>query len=151
MNDRFGIEALKAGSAEEVVREADLLVTATPSRVPIVRKEWLKPGLHITALGSDGPDKQELEVEVLVRADVLVVDSRAQCARIGELHHALDDGAVASPEDAIELGDICAGLATGRTSEDQLTVCDLTGVGVQDVAAANVVMERAGGGDAIEL
>jgi ornithine cyclodeaminase len=140
-----------ADTVEEAVDGADVIITCTASREPLLSAGWLRSGVHVTALGSDGPDKRELEAEVLHRADVLVVDSRAQCARIGELHHALDDGAVASPEDAVELGEICAGLAPGRTSDDQLTVCDLTGVGVQDVAAANVVMERARGGDAIEL
>lgn len=144
---RYGV----AETVEEAVDGADVIITCTASREPLLSAGWLRSGVHVTALGSDGPDKRELEAEVLHRADVLVVDSRAQCARIGELHHALDDGAVASPEDAVELGEICAGLAPGRTSDDQLTVCDLTGVGVQDVAAANVVMERARGGDAIEL
>jgi ornithine cyclodeaminase len=98
----------------------------------------------VTAIGSDGPDKQELEVAVLAGADLVVVDSREQCAKIGELHHALDAETVHSPDDVVELGEVTAGLRPGRTSEGQLTVCDLTGVGVQDVAAANVVMSRAG-------
>ncbi len=74
-----------------------------------------------------------------------MVDGRAQCARIGELHHALDRRAIASAEVAAELGEVAAGLKPGRTSEDQLTVCDLTGLGVQDVAAAALALSRAGG------
>jgi ornithine cyclodeaminase len=97
----------------------------------------------VTAVGSDGPDKRELDVAVLGRADVLVVDSRDQCARFGELHHALDAGAVVSADDAVELGDVVAGRRPGRTSAEQITVCDLTGVGVQDVAAAALALERA--------
>jgi ornithine cyclodeaminase len=140
-----------AETVEEAVEAADVVITCTASREPLLSAGWVSPGTHVTALGSDGPDKRELDVDVLSRADLLVVDSRAQCARIGELHHALAEGAVASADDAVELGAICAGLSPGRTSQEQLTVCDLTGVGVQDVAAANVVMERAGGGDVIEL
>jgi ornithine cyclodeaminase len=83
-------------------------------------------------------------VEILAEADVLVVDSRAQAAEIGELHHALDAGAIASADGVAELGEVAAGRRAGRTSEDQLTVCDLTGVGVQDVVAAALVLERAG-------
>ena len=132
------------GSVREAVEGADVVITCTASREPLVRAEWLGTGVHVTAVGSDGPDKQELHVGVLARAEVLVVDSRTQCAQIGELHHALGAGAVASPDDASELGEVCAGLRSGRASPDQVTVCDLTGVGVQDVAAANVVMERAG-------
>ena len=105
--------------------------------------EWLKLGAHVTALGSDGADKQELDPRVLARAELLVVDSREQCARIGELHHGLAAGLI-DKRKAVELGDICAGAHAGRTSPDQLTVCDLTGVGFQDVAAANVVMANTG-------
>jgi ornithine cyclodeaminase len=137
-----------APSVERAVEGADMVITCTASREPLVRAEWLSPGAHVTALGSDGPDKQELDMEVLGRADVLVVDGRAQCARIGELHHALEAGAIASADDAAELGEVAAGAKPGRTSDDQLTVCDLTGLGVQDVAAAALALARAG--DAIE-
>ncbi len=145
---RFGV----AASVQEAVEGADVVITCTASEEPLVRAEWLKPGAHVTALGSDGPAKQELDVAILGGADLLVVDSRDQCAAIGELHHALDAEVVLTPDDATELGEICAGLRPGRTGAHQLTVCDLTGVGVQDVAAANVVMERAeGAGEVIRV
>ena len=134
-----------APSVELAVEGADVVITCTASREPLVRAEWLSPGAHVTAVGSDGPDKQELDTEVLARADVLVVDGRAQCARIGELHHALGAGAVASADDAAELGEVAAGLRPGRTSDHQLTVCDLTGLGVQDVAAAALALAQATG------
>ncbi len=134
-----------ASSVHEAVEGADVVITCTASREPLVRAEWLSPGAHVTAVGSDGPDKQELDGGVLGRADILVVDGRAQCARIGELHHALDAGAIASADDAAELGEVAARRKPGRTSEDQLTVCDLTGLGVQDVAAAALALARAGG------
>jgi ornithine cyclodeaminase len=108
-----------------------------------LRGEWLGSGTHVTAVGADDGDKRELDPSLLARADRLVVDSRAQCASIGELHHALAAGLV-DERKAVELGEVVSGIEPGRTSPDQLTVCDLTGVGVQDVAAANVVMERAG-------
>lgn len=140
-----------AAGVREAVAGADVVITCTASTEPLVTPEWLAPGAHVTALGSDGPDKQELDPQVLARADLLVVDSRAQCAQIGELHHALDAELVLSPDDATELGEICAGRRPGRTSEEQLTVCDLTGVGVQDVAAAALVLERASGAERIPL
>jgi ornithine cyclodeaminase len=138
-----GCTYLVAPSAREAVLGADVVVTCTASREPLVRAEWLEPGAHVTALGSDEPGKQELAPEVLARADVLAVDSRAQCARLGELHHALVTGLVDEAKVA-ELGEIVAGKRPGRGSASQLTVCDLTGVGVQDVAAASLVVERAG-------
>jgi ornithine cyclodeaminase/alanine dehydrogenase-like protein (mu-crystallin family) len=136
-----------APDVEEAVRDADVIITCTASREPLVRSAWIGAGAHVTAVGSDGPGKQELDPELLRRADMLVADSVDQCARLGELQHAKDQS-----ERALELGLICAGRAQGRTAEEQLTVCDLTGLGVQDVAAANEVMARAGGrGDEVEL
>lgn len=136
-----------AGSLREAVSGAQVVITCTASREPLVQLAWLAGGAHVTAVGSDGPGKQELDPQVLVGADVLVADSVDQSSRLGELQHAR--GEVGR---AVELGAICAGRAPGRTDDGQLTVCDLTGVGVQDVAAANVVMGRAGGaGDVIAL
>jgi ornithine cyclodeaminase len=91
-------------------------------------------------LGSDGAGKQELDPALLARADRLVVDSRDQCARLGELQHALAAGLVRM-EQTVELGEIVAGRAPARRSDAELIVCDLTGVGVQDVAAATLVLE----------
>jgi ornithine cyclodeaminase/alanine dehydrogenase-like protein (mu-crystallin family) len=139
-----GANYAAAATPREALRDADVVITCTASREPLVQAEWLSPGAHVTALGSDAADKRELEVGVLAAADVLVVDSRTQCARIGELHHALDAGVVSSADDAAELGEVADGRRPGRTSDRQLTVCDLTGVGVQDVAAAALVLERAG-------
>jgi ornithine cyclodeaminase len=131
-----------AESVEAALDGAEVVVTCTASREPLVRRAWLAPGAHVTAVGSDAADKRELEPEILGAADVLVVDSRVQCAAIGELHHALEAGAIASPMAAAELGEVAAGTHPGRTSSDQLTVCDLTGLGVQDVVAAALVLAR---------
>ena len=128
-----------AATVEEAVADADVILTCTAAREPLVRADWVAPGAHITAAGSDGPGKQELDPELLRRADLLVVDAREQALRLGELQHAPE-----LADRAVELGAICAGTSPGRTSAEQLTVCDLTGVGVQDVAAANAVLENAG-------
>ena len=132
-------------SVRKAVEDADIVITVTASREPLVRAAWLKPGATVIAVGSDGPDKQELDVDVLTRADKIVADSTAQCLRLGEIHHAVECGAIAQEKIYAELGEITAGLKPGRTSEDEIIVCDLTGVGVQDVAAASLVLERAGG------
>jgi ornithine cyclodeaminase len=129
-------------SVQRAVEDADLVITVTPSREPFVKADWLKPGGTIIAVGSDGPDKQELDIDVLARADKIVADSLPQCLRLGEIHHAAEAGVI-TREEVLELGEITAGLRPGRISEDEIIVCDLTGVGVQDVAAATVVMERA--------
>lgn len=145
---RHGAEISRAESVRAAVEGADLVVACTAAREPLILGEWLAPGAHVTALGSDGAGKQELDPAILEAADVLVVDSREQCLRLGELQHAPGEAGR-----AVELGAICAGDAAGRTSDAQLTVCDLTGLGVQDVAAANVVMTNAPPetGEAFEL
>lgn len=126
---------------ERVVREADVLVTTTASREPLVRAAWLHPGLHVTAMGSDAPGKQELEPEVLARADRVVVDRRAQAERLGELRAALATGAIRPDRMVDELGEIVAGIKPGRGSPTEITVCDLTGTGAQDTAIALHAMQ----------
>jgi ornithine cyclodeaminase/alanine dehydrogenase-like protein (mu-crystallin family) len=127
-----------AASVQDAVEGADVVITCTASMAPLLMDGMVPAGAHITAVGSDGAGKQELDPAILERADLLVVDSRDQCSRLGELQHAPDQEAR-----AIELGEICAGLHLGRADRSQLTVCDLTGLGVQDVAAANEVMLHA--------
>jgi ornithine cyclodeaminase len=138
-----GCRFAAAGTVREAVEGADLVITVTSSREPLLQAAWLSPGTHITAVGSDGPDKQELHPDVLARADRIVADSKAQCLRLGEIHHAVASGAIDEARVDAELGEIVAGRKPGRRSASEITVCDLTGVGVQDVAAAAVVIERA--------
>lgn len=136
-----------AAGVREAVEGAEVVITCTASREPLLRAEWVAPGALVTAVGADGPGKQELDPALLRAADLLVVDSREQCRRLGELQHAPE-----LAEGAIELGEICAGLRPGRVSAEQTIVCDLTGVGAQDVAAADLVLERAeGAGLEVEL
>jgi ornithine cyclodeaminase len=136
MRAAFGIQADACASAEEVCAAADILITATPSREPIVRAEWLKPGLHVTAVGSDTPGKQELDAACLARADAVVVDRLGQCARFGELAHALAAGLMREEDVRGQLGEVVAGRKPGRRRDDEVTICDLTGVGFQDTAIA---------------
>jgi ectoine utilization protein EutC len=136
MAQRLGVEVIRAESLEQLVAESQVVVTTTQSKEALICAEWLHPGLHVTAMGSDLPGKQELEPQVLVRADLLVCDSRSQCAVGGELQHALSAGILNEPNDIVELGDVTSGKFPGRTDESQITVSDLTGTGVQDTAIA---------------
>jgi len=139
-----GLDVTAARDPEQVCAEADVLITATPSRQPLVHAEWLRPGQHVTALGSDSPGKQELDVGCLVRADLLVVDRLTQCATSGELRHALDAGLFHADRVHAELGEIVAARKPGRTRADEITIADLTGVGFQDTAIASRALERIG-------
>jgi ectoine utilization protein EutC len=142
VRERWGVDATMAEGPERVVREADILITCTPSRQPIVRTEWLHAGMHVTALGSDGPGKQELEPGCLARADVVVCDRVAQCARLGELQHAIAAGVLREEDVRTELGQVVAGRAGGRTNDTEITIADLTGVGFQDTAIASAAFRR---------
>jgi ectoine utilization protein EutC len=131
-----------AASAMELVRQSDIVVTTTPSTAPLILADWLQPGQHITAIGSDAEHKNELAPEV-VASTRYVCDRQSQCATLGELHHAIAAGAVAADARFPELGQVVAGQRPGRTAEHDITVCDLTGTGAQDTAIANLAAERA--------
>jgi ornithine cyclodeaminase/alanine dehydrogenase-like protein (mu-crystallin family) len=152
MRALHGIDVSVAPDVETAVRASQLVVTTTPSREPVVNAEWVQPGTHITAMGSDFSEKQELETAVLARADIVAADHPPVTAANGEVHHALDDGSI-TLDDVVALGALVAG-ATGRTGAKQITVADLCGVGVQDASVAAEVMRRAEGagiGRTIEL
>ena len=136
MEAELGVEVIKAESAEEVVRESSVVVTTTPAREGYLKAEWLHPGLHITAMGSDTEEKQELEAQVLGKADLLACDLKSQVFRLGETRSAIERGVLTEDSPMVELGALVNGKAKGRTAEEQITVCDLTGVGVQDTMIA---------------
>ena len=129
-------------SVEEGVRGADIVITTTPSTSPLVRADWLDPGVHVTAVGSDEPTKQELLPDVLGRANIIAVDDVTQASRSGELHHALAAGS-ADEERVVTLGQLLEQVGEGRTRPEEITVADLTGVGVQDAAIASLVVREA--------
>ena len=114
----------------------DVLVTATASTEPLVMKPWLAPGVHVNAVGADDPTKAELSAECLERADRIVVDSRVLTAVHGDLARA---GNVR--HDVVELGEVLSGSAVGRQGDDDITVCKLIGLGVQDLAAAEITLD----------
>lgn len=137
--DAEGFTCTVASSAADAVRLADLIVTATASTSPLLEKGQVKAGAHITAMGSDTPEKQELSASLVASADVVVADSRSQCVTRGELHHAVEAGLVAEGR-IVELGQVIGGLRPGRTGREQITIADLTGVAVQDIAIAKAVL-----------
>ncbi|MGF1563438.1 MAG: cyclodeaminase [Geminicoccaceae bacterium] len=139
----LGIEARALRDPASLVADSQLVVTTTPARAPVLRAEWLHPGLHITAVGSDQAGKNELEPAVLAVADLYVADRVSQCAGLGELRSAIDAG-VMGKDGVVELGQIVAGDAPGRPTPEAITVCDLTGTGVQDTAIATHALAMAG-------
>ena len=138
-----GCDATPAGTVEEVCSLEDVVITTTPSRTPLVRAEWLRPGMHVTAVGADSPGKQELDAACFRRANLVVVDRLSQCEAFGDLAPALAAGVV-ERHTVVELGRIVAGQHPGRSADDQITIADLTGVGFQDTAIASAALAALG-------
>jgi ornithine cyclodeaminase/alanine dehydrogenase-like protein (mu-crystallin family) len=135
------VEARLAENLEPEVRRHRIIVTATSATQPLIRASWVQKGTHITSAGTGSPEKVELEPELLAKADKLIADRVAQTSRYGNLHHAIAAGVLTADRVHGELGDLAAGRRPGRQDEDEITIADLTGVGVQDAAIAQAAVE----------
>ncbi|MEM2978274.1 MAG: alanine dehydrogenase [Candidatus Hadarchaeales archaeon] len=148
-----GIEVEEVKGVEEAVRGSDIVVTTTPSRVPLVRSEWVSEGTHLNAIGADAPGKQEMEPELLRRAKV-VVDDLEQALHSGEVNVPFSKGLFRREDIYGELGEIVVGKKPGRTSPSEITLFDSTGLAIQDITVAWMVYRKAsrlGKGEEIEL
>jgi len=139
----IGFHIQTTQNTERVAETCNFIVTATPSCSPLLKAEFIQKGTHITALGSDTPQKQELDPRILSMADLIVADSISQCLERGEIHHALEADLIRKDQ-VIELGTVLADPSKSRTSDAQTTVADLTGVAVQDIQIAKAVCEKSG-------
>ena len=145
------VPTIETAALEDAVRQADVIMTATPSYEPYVRAEWVRPGTHISCVGADKSDKQEVESAVLAQARVLADDVH-QCLTVGECELPHRQGVLSGDLD--EIGAVIAGAVPGRTSDDQVTVFDSTGLSIQDLATiARIVAraEEAGIGTTVQL
>jgi alanine dehydrogenase len=148
-----GLRVKAVRDIREATEPADVVITATPSTEALVWDSWIRPGTHVTAIGSDGEGKQELDVRLLQRAKV-VVDKIPQSISIGELQHAVREGLNATEMIHAELGEICAGLKPGRENEEEITVFDSSGVSFQDLIVAGYLVhcaKAAGVGEYVSL
>ena len=127
---------------QPVVEESDLLITATPATSPVVKAEWVPPGMHITAMGSDAEQKQELDPKIFSQADAIVCDVFAQCEVLGELQGAKEAGVITHQNQVVEMGNVILQNKSVRTSSRDVTVVDLTGTGVQDTKIALYANEK---------
>jgi ornithine cyclodeaminase len=142
MKTTLGIDVAACPEPADLVALSQLVITTTPARDPVLSADWLHPGLHITAMGSDQEDKNELDPKILAVADAVICDRISQCEKMGELRSALETGLLAGTGNVRELGDVVSGAAAGRQSDDDITVCDLTGTGVQDTAIATLALGK---------
>ncbi|MEX3952491.1 cyclodeaminase [Paraburkholderia sp. EG287B] len=139
---RHGVRARVAASVHDALAQADVAVTTTPSRAPLVHAADLHDGLHLTAMGSDAEYKNELAPSVFEAARY-VCDRLQQTRVLGELRHAIEAHKVAPDRGFAELGEVIAGRREGRVHADDITICDLTGTGAQDTAIAVLALQRA--------
>lgn len=136
------IEFIPCEGAKEAVEDADIICTTTISREPIVMKEWVKPGAHINAFGADAKGKQELDPELIATSKV-VVDVLDECIALGECQHAINAGMIKACDIYAEIGEIALGRREGRTSADEITVFDSTGIGLQDICTCAEIYKAA--------
>jgi alanine dehydrogenase len=132
---------------------SDIVCTLTPSRTPIVRKEWISPGTHINAVGADAPGKQELDPSILKEA-IVVVDDLTQASHSGEINVPIQKGVYSTDEVYGTLAEIVIGKKKGRVDKRAITVFDSTGIGVEDIAVAKLLFEKArqaGGYPSVDL
>jgi len=128
-------------TAREAVSGADIIVTATPSRTPIVMSEWVSDGVHINAIGADAPGKQELDPALLKRARIFL-DDWAQGTESGEVNVPLREGLISHDDILGELGDVLIGRIEGRMDENDVTIFSSTGLAIQDIAVASLVLRN---------
>jgi ornithine cyclodeaminase len=136
--ERPGLKVRTTLRAEEVAASANLIVTCTPSTRPLLEAAWIRPGTHITAVGSDTAVKQELDPAILAKADRIVVDSLSQSELRGEVYRAVSAGAIGRDR-LVELGRVIEDAKLRRASDEETTVADLTGVAVQDIQISKAV------------
>jgi ornithine cyclodeaminase len=142
LSGRLGFPVRAVADPAAAVKGADIVVTTTPAERPILMADWLEPGQHITAMGSDSEHKNEIDPAVFARA-TYVADRLTQTRRLGELAAAIRAGGASAGQPFSELGEVIAGKAVGRSRADEITLADLTGTGVQDTAIANLAVVRA--------
>ena len=137
-----GLKKCVCDTIKECVKDADIVVTTTPSRKPIVKLNWLKKGVHINAIGADANGKQELEPAILKKGKV-VIDAWEQASHSGEINVALKERKISKKDIYADIGQIVSKKKRARTNKDEITVFDSTGLAIQDVAIADLIYKRA--------
>jgi len=140
--ESLGFPVTSSQSLVEATSHSDIIVTCTPSRKAYLGPDHVSPGAFVAAVGADSEHKQEIESSLLA-ASAVVTDSTAQCAAIGDLHHAIDSGAMTIEDVRAELATVVAEPGRGRRNASEVVIYDSTGVAFQDVVASALVYERA--------
>ena len=140
LSTRLQIPVTACATIAETTNNADIIVTTTPSHEPLLLDQHISAGQHVTAMGSDAEHKNEIDPELVARAQYFC-DRLAQTRALGELHHAIEAGLVGREQNFAELGQVIAQQAPGRAQSEDITLCDLTGTGIQDTAIATMAFD----------
>lgn len=136
------IKLVHVNNLAEAVQGAEIVVTTTPSRLPLILDSWVSDGTHFNCIGADAPGKREIDPKILKRAKI-IVDNSAQACHSGEINVPLRNGVISKNDIWAELGEILTGMKVGRTSTQEITVFDTTGIAVQDAVTAKLVYTKA--------
>jgi len=142
LKHKLSIEVIACESVADATLNADIIVSTTPSNKPILHQTDIKPGQHITAMGSDSEHKNEIEPAIIGNGISYFCDRLSQCAALGELHHAIEQGLIAPTSSFPELGNVISEQNAGRKNKNEITLCDLTGTGIQDTAIATLAYQQ---------
>lgn len=143
IEDELGIGVAICNSVSDAMKHADIAVSTTPATKYIVSSDLVRPGMHIVAVGADDIGKNEWDPKVFSKADMIICDSISQCIERGETRNALEAGVIRPCDITGEIGEILTGEKTGRTSPEEITIFDTTGMGVQDNVTALKVYQKA--------
>ena len=142
LRNKLNIEVIACQSVNQATQNADIIVSTTPTNKPILHKNDIKPGQHITAMGSDSEHKNEIDAAIIGNGIRYFCDRLSQCQALGELHHAIEQGLIAPNTSFPELGEVISEQSAGRQNQHEITLCDLTGTGIQDTAIATLAFQQ---------
>jgi ornithine cyclodeaminase/alanine dehydrogenase len=142
IKEKFDVEFIPVESMEDAVSVSDVIITATPSRKPLIMKEWVKPGTHISCVGSDMEGKQEIDHNIFAKAKIFVDDIN-QAVNVGETEMAIKNKIIQKEDIIAEIGDLILNNVDGRTSDDEITIYDTTGIALQDLMISKLALDLA--------
>ena len=153
MTKQHGVVVEAITNLPKATRDSDIVVTCTTSHAPFLKSDDIRPGTFIAAVGADNPEKSEIAPDLMARSKV-TTDTTAQASMMGDLHHAIRAGVMTERDVYAQLGDLITGRMPGRTNQEEITLFDSTGLGIQDVAAsarAYVLAEATATGTSISI
>jgi ornithine cyclodeaminase/alanine dehydrogenase-like protein (mu-crystallin family) len=144
MTKKLGVDVAPASSGEEACRDADIVLTATTSSVPVISRKWLKDRVHVSAIGAFYPDWRELDTATVAESKLVIDDREGIMLEAGDILIPIEEGAITEDHIYAELKELASGEKKGRTPEDGVTVFKSVGIAIQDSSVASLVLRKLG-------